>query len=178
MKVLLMFPPVSPAPPDLPPGTDTTDNDDEDWDCTRGDLLLRNLFDKQMDVIVDVRICNTDASSYQSVSPAKALERNEKEKKRKYLQPCLKQRRSFTPFVMSVDGMLGNEAKSLLKAIAMKLSKKWERPYSVVCGFIKSRLSFAIARATHLTIRGSRVISKKMSRPLIQDGSALLPREW
>jgi hypothetical protein len=68
-------------------------------------------------------------------APGKVLaEHHEREKKKKYLEPCLEQRRYFTPFVVSTDGLLGKEAKTLLKRLSALLSEKWEKPYSEVCG--------------------------------------------
>jgi hypothetical protein len=74
----------------------------------------------------------------------------QKEKKRKYLKPCLEQRRHFTPFVVSTDGLIGKEAKTLLKKLSFLLAEKWEKPYSVVCGYVNAQVSIAIVRATHL----------------------------
>jgi hypothetical protein len=49
------------------------------------------------------------------------LKKQNTEKKKKYLRPCLEQRRSFVPFVVSIDGLIGREAKNLLKWIALRL---------------------------------------------------------
>ncbi len=69
------------------------------------------------------------------------------------------------PFVVSTDGLLGREAKNLLKQIALlRLTAKWEQPYSVVRGFVNARINLAILRATNLCIRGSRVPASKMSK--------------
>jgi hypothetical protein len=54
---------------------------------------------------LDLRITINHFKSYCKRTPAKVLETHEKEKKRKYLGPCLEQRQHFTPFVCSVDGM-------------------------------------------------------------------------
>jgi hypothetical protein len=59
--------------------------------------------------------------------PMKVLANHEKEKKKKYLQPCLDQRRHFTPFVVSADGLIGKEAKTLLKRLSALLAEKWEK---------------------------------------------------
>jgi hypothetical protein len=84
-------------------------------------------------------------------TPAKVLDRHEKEKKRKYLQACMDQRRHFfTPFVVSTDGLLGREVTFVLKKLSALLSEKWARPYSVVCGYVKARMSIATVRATYL----------------------------
>ena len=76
----------------------------------RGDLLIRGFWTKATDLIVDVRITDTDSKSHQGKDPAKVLEQQEREKKRKYLGPCLDRRKHFTPFVVSADGLKGKEA--------------------------------------------------------------------
>ena len=43
-----------------------------------------------------------------------------------YLEDCLQQRRHFSPFVASVDGLLGVEATATLKRIAIRLDTKWK----------------------------------------------------
>jgi hypothetical protein len=143
-------------------------------DGLRGDILVRGLFQRGLESIVDVRVTDTDAASYRNRDPAKILANQEKEKKSKYLQSCLDQRRSFIPFVVSTDGMLGYEANNLIKCIAQKLADKWKLPYSVICGLLRSRMSIAIARATHLCIRGSRVTATRISRkPQWEDGAGV-----
>jgi hypothetical protein len=95
----------------------------------------------------------------------------EKEKKRKDLAPCIAQRRNFTLFVVSTDGLTGKEAKSLLEA----LSKKWDKPRAVVRGHASARMSIAIVQATHICLRGSRIPTSKMSNrfPLWEDKAGL-----
>jgi len=58
----------------------------------------------------------------------KALKRQEKEKKKKYCKPCENQRRHFTPFVVSTDGMFGFGARAFLKRLAKLLAEEWEKP--------------------------------------------------
>jgi hypothetical protein len=141
-------------------------------DGDRGDILIRGLFERGKETIIDVRVTDTDAASYRNKDPDKVLATQEKEKKRKYLQPCLDQRRSFVPFVVSTDGMLGFEANNLIKCLARKLAAKWKLPYSVMCGLLRSRVSIAIARATHLCIRGSRINANQISRRVQWDDAA------
>ena len=155
----------------------TSNHNEED----RGDLLIRSFWDHATDLIVDVRITDTDAKSYKSRDPAKVLASQEREKKKKYLEPCLQRRRHFTPFVVSADGLKGKEAKAFLKRLSVLLAKKWQKPYSVVCGYINVRISIAIVRATHLCLRGSRVPASKISnrRPQWEDKAGLgLATRW
>jgi hypothetical protein len=141
----------------------------------RGDLLIRAFWTRGTDCILDVRVTDMDAKSYCKQPPAKVIETQEKEKKRKYLENCLKQRRHFTPFVVSVDGLLGREAATFSKRLAAKLASKRQRTYSEVCGYVNARLSITIIRATHLCLRGSRVPTDKVStrRALWEDGAGL-----
>ena len=60
------------------------------------------------------------------------------------------------------DGMIGKEAKTLLRKLSRLLADKWEKP-------------IAIVRATHQCIRGSRVPTAHMSKrlPLWEDKAGL-----
>jgi hypothetical protein len=127
------------------------------------ETYVRGFLGRGTDCIIDVRVADTDAKSNLSKDPAKVLEAYEKEKKRKYLKSCLEQRRHFTPFAVSTDGLIGKEAKILLKKLSSLLAEKWEKPYSVVCGFVNAQMSIAIVRATHLCLRGSRIPTRQMS---------------
>jgi hypothetical protein len=79
----------------------------------------RGFWENGMDAIIDVRCVDMDAKSFNSCDPENVLKSAEKSKKNKYLEHCLKQRRAFTPFVISVDGLLRYKAKDLLKRLAL-----------------------------------------------------------
>jgi hypothetical protein len=131
--------------------------DDPSNDGYRGDILFRGL---QHETIVDSRYSShydTDANAYKHQNPHDVLQRQETEKRKKYLRPCLE-------LVISTDGSIGREANNLLKQIALRLTANWEQPYSVVRGFVNLRINLAILRATNLGIRGSRVPASKMSK--------------
>ena len=149
--------------------TDHTTNDGK-----RGDILLRGIFQCGTDCIIDVRVTDLDCKSNRNSAPEKVLKKHERQKKAKYLQHCLKQRRSFVPFVVSTDGVLGFEANNLLRRIAKKLAEKWDLPYSQICGLVRARVSIAIARTTHLCLRGSRIPANKTSRRILwEDGAGV-----
>ena len=111
----------------------------------------------------DVRVVDTDAPSYQSRSPQAVLRTAEVKKRRKYGTACLARRASFTPLCFSVDGLFGSEADYFLRRLADSLSAKWEKNYSVVMGYVRERLSFAIIRADLLIVRGSRTKWRSLS---------------
>ena len=50
----------------------------------------------------------------------------------------------FSPFVVSCDGVLENEAKVVLRNLAGSLAKKSEKSYSETTNVMKSRMSIAI----------------------------------
>jgi hypothetical protein len=125
---------------------------------------VRGLWARGTNCIIDVRITDVDAKSQQSKDPRKVLEAHEREKKKKYLEACLEQRWHFSPFVLSTDGLLGKkESRTLLKKLSALLSKKGEKAYSEICGYVNARMSIAMVRATHLCLRGSRIPTSQMS---------------
>ena len=104
-----------------------------------------------------MRVVNTNAVSYQSQKPEMCLDISEKEKKKKYLYACLNERQKFTPFVTSVDLLLGFKAEATLKYIASHPVTKWKDPYSRTCGYVKIRVAITIVRAIHCCNRGARL---------------------
>ena len=69
----------------------------------KGDIIIRDLCTQEKDSIYNMRVVNTDTTSYQAKTPDKFLETAEKEKNMKYLDACISQRWHFIPFVYSVD---------------------------------------------------------------------------
>ena len=79
----------------------------------------------------------------------KCLQEAERGEKRMYLESCLQQRRQFSPFVTSVGGLLEVEAEETLKMLASCLATKWRQPYSRKWGYVNSRITITLVRATH-----------------------------
>jgi hypothetical protein len=109
----------------------------------QGDVLICSLWARGTDCIIDVHITpDVDAESNLSKDPDKVLTAHEREKKKKkYLEPCLEH---FTLFVVSPNGLLGKEAKTLPKKILALLAEKWEKLYSEVCGYVNAHMSIAV----------------------------------
>ena len=139
-------------------------------DTLIADLCVRGVWEAQTEALFDIRVIDTDARSYCTRSPKDVLGTAEGEKKRKYLQACQDRRATFTPLCVSVDGMLGSEAEFFVRRLGDFLAAKWERPYSVVMGWVRARLSFAILRATLLCVCGSRTKWRILG---ISDGASL-----
>eukprot|EP00957_Ditylum_brightwellii_P122326 9328134-Ditylum_brightwellii.AAC.1 len=96
-----------------------TDEDRKLW----GDISIQGLWWRQMEATFDVRVTNLDPKSYLPKTAKKCLGDQEKEKKDKYLKLCMEQRKDFTLFVHTVDGVLAREAKMTLKQIVQALAK-------------------------------------------------------
>ena len=65
-----------------------------------------------------MRVMNNDAKSHMAKAPEKCLQEAERGKKRMYLEACLQQRRHFSPFVASVDGLLGGGGDDNLEEVS------------------------------------------------------------
>ena len=136
------------------------------------DLSIRGVWQPQTVALFNIRFVDTDAPSYSHRDVAAILSTAEEEKKRKYCDAAEVRHASFTPLVVSVDGVLGREAECFVKLLAENITIKWKRSYPKVAGWIRSRLSFAILRATNLCLRSSRT---KWRSGAAMDGGAGLP---
>ena len=90
--------------------------------------MIRSLWHRDEDCMVDVRVCGVNQASCQSRKPEAVIKSAENDKKRKHLEPCLEQIRQFTPFIVSCEGMMGKEADTFVCRLAQCLSKKWHQP--------------------------------------------------
>jgi hypothetical protein len=151
------------------PGTNRTEPSPD----IRGDLAVHGFWTSGQTAIFDVRITDTDQPSNRNTDPTKVLLRHEKEKKDKYGAHCIARRRTFTPLVFSVDGLLGKEAKAASKRLASTLAGKWKRSYSEICGFVRSRLSIALIRSSSRCLRANRNPIQRFHPPIWDSGTGL-----
>ena len=135
-----------------------------------GDISVRGVWQSQSTSIFDVRVVDSDAPSYTGKPPLQVLKTAERDKKNKYGEACNSIHCSFTPLCMTVDGLLGSETHTFLKRMADKLSIKWDRPYSTVIYWLRTRLSFALLRATNLCVRGTRAKIRTIN---LEDGAEI-----
>jgi hypothetical protein len=145
---------------------------EHETDNKRGDKGVHGFLERGHMCVFDMRIMDTECRTTRNLSPVKALARHEKEKKKKYLEPCRLRRRHFTPMVYSVDGMAGPEARAAERRLGAILAAKWERPYSQMVGYVRARMQVAVVRCNTLLLRGSRE-RRKPPRPAITDGAAM-----
>ena len=116
-----------------------------------------------MDCILNMRVVNTDADSYLHKTQEKSLVVEEREKKLNYLYFYLQQRSHFTPFFVSVHGMMGTKVEATLKLLASRPTVNSRQPYSRKCGYVQSRFSIIMVRATHHCIMEYQAMSSLIS---------------
>ena len=92
-----------------------------------------------------------------------------------YSDACLQQLQHFSPFVDSVNGLLGVDAMSTLKRISSRLATKWWQFYTRKCGYVDSRVAIMLVWDTHRCIQGSRMPAHKISaqHPQWEDSAGL-----
>ena len=88
------------------------------------DLSIRGVWQSQTVALFDIRVIDTDAPLYLHRDVASILSSVEEEKKRKYSDAAEARCASFTPLVVSVDGVLGREAECFIQLLAEKMEKK------------------------------------------------------
>ena len=122
----------------------------------RADIRARGFWSKGQDAYFDVRVFHPNVSSYVS-KPLSALFRtHEQAKKREYGQRIRDVEHGvFTP-LFSTSGAMGREATIFYKRLADLLSDKQDKAYSLIMGWLRCRLSFAILRSAIMCLRGSR----------------------
>ena len=65
---------------------------------------------------------------------------------------------TFTPVVITVKGVMGQEGNRFHKALANKISDKTGEKYEDVTRLIRTKVSFLVLRAALLCLRGSRMM--------------------
>ena len=123
--------------------------------------------------VFDVRVTDTDAPSQRGMDPMSCLARHEKDKKKRYLQHCTDRHRSFTPLVFSVDGLFSSECLAAVRRLSFLLAEKWNRKYSVVCGYVRARLQIALVRASGRCLRAERSPIWRAHQPRWENGDGL-----
>ena len=90
---------------------------------TRCNVIVQGLRDKYTDAIIDVKLGNADVDTSSFDPMAALLACWEKINKDKHGKECHDQQKYFSPFIISVDDMLGREAlvvlTNLIRLMAM-----------------------------------------------------------
>ena len=125
----------------------------------RTDMVVRGVWERQKDVSFDVCMTNADAPSYRKQSTASILKSKAKTKKAHHSRVCEDKSIHFTPLCVTVDGVWGREANGFFSRLVEKLRTKaaWaDKSYGQVMGWVRARLSVALARGASMCVRGGR----------------------
>ena len=141
---------------------------------SRADVSAHGFWKRGTTAMFDIRIVNLDAGSYLRMTPEKAPAKAEKENKDLYLQACLERRRTFTPMVYFVDGILGAEALATQKRLAALISYKLKWEYSEMCGLFWARKVPSMVRSNSLLLYGPcNKEARIWQQPELTDGSVM-----
>ena len=131
---------------------------------TRGDVVIRCFWDLQVDSIIDVKLGDANADTYMHKPMKKLLARWEKINTYKHGKHCNDQQKNFSPFVLSVYGLLGREALVVISQLIRVMSEKREEPLSQVQGWLNVRISIAVERSYSRMVRGAQLPSPLRER--------------
>ena len=132
------------------------------------DLAVRGVWMPQEEALFDIHVTDTDATSYYNFLQLKYWLRLKET--RKGSMGCLAKREGLCLLhFVSVDGLFGVEMEHFVNLSCHQSGKK---SYRQVMGWIRAHLSFAILRATIMSLRGSRTKWRCLG---IEDGA---PIDW
>jgi hypothetical protein len=131
----------------------TGNSDDE----ARSDIRVLSFWKRMRRAFFDVTAFSPYASSYSNQSMPSLFRKAEQNKKRQYNDRILNvEHADFTPMVFATSGGMGPQASIVTKRLCEKLAEKQDLPISVVSGWLRCRVSFALLRSTLICLRGTR----------------------
>ena len=143
--------------PELQPTTAELTNSRNRKVKARLDISARGIWSMCEKSFLDVRVTYPNGATNLKKTLTKIYEDHEKEKKAEYNSRVLQtEKASFTPLVFSTTGGMAKECEVLNKRLAEKISHKTNEQYCHVMSFIRTRLRFALLRATLVAVRGYR----------------------
>jgi hypothetical protein len=136
-------------------------NRDED---ARSDIKCVGFWRPMRKAFFDIKVVSPYAKSYVRLSSASLYRMAEKSKLREYEERIRNvEHADFSPLVFTTTGGLAPQSLLVLKRLAATLSEKRGIAKSVVSGWLRCRLSFALLRTTLLCVRGTR--SRRVATP-------------
>ena len=82
----------------------------------------------------------------------------------KYGKHCNDQRKHFSPFVLSVYGILGRQALVVLEQLSLTMAERRNEPLSHLRAWINGQIEIAVAKYYSHMIRGAQLTSHLQDR--------------
>ena len=126
-------------------------------DDARSDIKATGFWRNMRQAYFDVKVVSPFARSYVHLTQASILNSAEKTKMREYKARIHEvEHGDFNPLVFTTMGAMAPQCQVVIKKLAEKLSVKQGTNVSVVTGWLRVRLSFALLRTSIQCVRGSR----------------------
>jgi len=123
----------------------------------RSDIKCRGFWSNKRQAYFDVKVVSPFARSYVNLKPAQLFRQAEQAKIREYAARIREvEHADFNPLVFTCTGGMAPQCHLVMKRLAEQLSKKQNIQQSVVSGWLRCRLSFALLRTTLLCVRATR----------------------
>ena len=126
-------------------------------DDARSDIKCTGFWRPLRQAFFDVKIISPMARSYSSLTTKALYNLAEKSKMREYKERIREvEHGDFNPLVFTTAGGMAPQSHLVMKRIAEKIAHKRGLHLSVVSGWLRCRLSFALLRTTLMCLRGTR----------------------
>jgi len=123
----------------------------------RSDIKCMGFWSKMRQAFFDVKVVSPLARSNLSMPISRLLLTSEMSKSREYRERILNvEHGDFNPLVFTTTGSMGPQCQIVVRRLAEKISERQALQRSVVSGWLRCRLSFALLRTTLLCVRGTR----------------------
>ena len=123
----------------------------------RSDIKCYGFWREKRQAFFDVKVVSPLARSYNNKKTAQLFKESEAVKQREYGERIREvEHADFSPLVFTCTGGLAPQCSVVVKRLAERLATKKNIAFSVVSGWLRCRLNFALLRTTILCIRGTR----------------------
>ena len=123
----------------------------------RSDIKCYGFWKYMRQAYFDIKVVSPFARSNEFKTPAALFRSNELMKIRHYKERINGvEQADFTPLVFTCAGGIAPQSLAVLKRLTERISERQNIHYSVVSGWLRTRLSFSLLRSTLLCVRGTR----------------------
>ena len=129
-------------------------------DEARLDVRAKGFWRQGQNAFFDIRVTNADNASQKNKTIKAVLKTHEAEKKRQYNARVMEiEHGTFTPIVLTIKGVMGQECQIFHKTLAERLSNKTGEKYEDIMRLIRIKISFIALKSTLLCLHGSRALN-------------------